>query len=59
MTQYFSQNAICGMERNYGLYVCQCDSEAMRNYPDINIQIGENVYTLPKESYIHKVTSSL
>ena len=43
------------MERNYGLYVCQCDTEAMNNYPDISIQIGENVYTLPKESYIHKV----
>ena len=43
------------MERNYGLYVCQCDTEVMNNYPDITIQIGENVYTLPKESYIHKV----
>jgi len=43
------------MAKDYGLYVCQCYKEDMNNYPDIHIQIGGNVYTLPKESYIHKV----
>lgn len=48
---------ICGMDRVYNLYTCLCTDANLKSLPDIKIQIGTNVYILPKESYIEKVSS--
>lgn len=43
------------MDKGQGLFSCLCDLEKYNNYPDIEIQIGNNVYTLPKRSYVQMV----
>ena len=47
---------ICGNDRFYNLYTCLCTNENLKSFPDIKIQLGTNVYVLPKESYITKVS---
>lgn len=48
---------ICGTDRQYNLYTCLCTYENLKTFPDLNIKIGSNVYVLPKESYVEKVSS--
>ncbi len=46
---------ICGLDTNYDLYKCLCTNDNYMNFPDIKIQLGNNQYNFPKESYILKV----
>ena len=47
---------ICAYDNSLSLVTCLCSAEHLTRFPDISIQIGNNVYTLPKESYIDYVT---
>ena len=52
LTDLFSRNSICGIDPSQGLFSCLCDEEKYLRYPDIEIQIGNNLYTMPRRSYI-------
>jgi len=40
------------MDAYYNLFKCLCRPDSYEEFPDLKIQIDNNVYTLPKESYI-------
>jgi hypothetical protein len=53
ITQYFtSRDHLCGMDNRNSLFTCLCSEQLYENFPDIKIQLGNNKYTMPKESYI-------
>eukprot|EP00347_Sterkiella_histriomuscorum_P014563 403360402 len=52
--KYFVEQMICGIDKTYSLFTCLCTPENIENFPDIKIQLGNNLYTMPKESYIQK-----
>eukprot|EP00347_Sterkiella_histriomuscorum_P006554 403352331 len=52
LVNYFQSNNICGQDQQKNLFKCLCTDQIYQHYPDIHIQIGNNVYTIPKEQYI-------
>ncbi|CDW71184.1 eukaryotic aspartyl protease family protein [Stylonychia lemnae] len=54
---YFSQKMLCGIDKTYNLYFCLCTPENLKTFPSLKIQLGNNVYSMPWESYIQKIMS--
>lgn len=58
MISYLSRDNLCGMDTYLNLTKCLCGQEKYDSYPDLKIQLGNNLYTLPKESYIRAMDGS-
>ena len=58
-SKMFSANSICGTDTQYQLFTCLCEWDKYQQYPDIEIQLGNNVYVLPKEDYVQRVSQSI
>jgi len=58
LTRYLQKENICGMDAYYNLFKCLCRPDSYEEFPDLKIQIDNNVYTLPKESYIIAVNGT-
>ena len=47
---------VCGNDKKQNLYYCECSyNDFYNNFPDIKVQIGNNVYSITKDSYVVKV----
>jgi hypothetical protein len=40
------------MDQRNNLFTCLCSPQHYANFPDISVQLGNNEYRMPKESYI-------
>eukprot|EP00347_Sterkiella_histriomuscorum_P000579 403375303 len=49
-----SINSKCGMDAQTNLYTCQCVTQVHSDFPNIEITLGENTYTIPSTSYMHR-----
>ncbi len=47
---------ICGQDKSYNVYFCLCTEETYNSFPDLQIQLDNNVLLLPRASYILIVT---
>lgn len=49
LVSYFQNYLICGQDQYRNLFKCLCTDQIYQNFPNIKIQIGNNMYVLPKE----------
>ncbi|CDW80046.1 pepsinogen a [Stylonychia lemnae] len=52
LVTYFQNYLICGQDQQKNLFKCLCTEQIYQNFPNIKIQIGNNVYSFPKEKYV-------